>query len=104
MSAPITQEQLEEWKALAESVNIGPSDLMTAAKAVIPLVSEVERLREALTKAAEQFEFYAREHRAKAAALPGQATDDPAYLAAHAKADTNERFAEMCRAALTQEQ
>lgn len=47
--------------------------------------------------------LYEREHRNKAAALPGKATDDPAYLAAHAKADTNKRFAALCRSALPKE-
>ena len=47
----------------------------------------LERMTFALTKAAEQFEFYATEHRKK----------DPPQ---HAKAATNESFAALCRGAL----
>lgn len=72
----------------------------------------VERLREALTKAAEQFEFYAQEHRRKADVLSGdrvihtaaaQAFATDARRDTLAKAETNERFAAMCRAALPEE-
>jgi hypothetical protein len=54
---------------------------------------------------AEQFEFYGREHRAKANRLhenwEARSTEqENSYRAAIAKAETNERFAAMCRAAL----
>jgi hypothetical protein len=65
-----------------------------------PPSPDVGELWKGLRKAAEQLEFYAREHRNKAAALPGTSTTDPAYLAAHAKADTNQRLADEFRALL----
>ena len=76
-------------------------DVVEIARALLTATAEKEAMREALEKAAEQFEFYGREHRDKAAALPGTSAVDPAYLAAHAKAETNERFGAMCRAALS---
>jgi hypothetical protein len=128
----ISPAKLEEWKGLADRATPGPwvhlwvradqqalfttpgneirldggghflpydATFIAAARTAVPaLIAEVERLREALTKAAEQFEFYAREHRNKA-------TDQTSGVAAVtlAKAETNERFAAMCRAALTEQ-
>jgi hypothetical protein len=57
------------------------------------------RMREALAKAAEQFEFYGREHRKKERASTFNGIE---VFAADSrrKAETNEQFAAMCRAAL----
>jgi hypothetical protein len=63
-----------------------------------PTSSDVERMRDALGKAGEQFRFYEREHREKAMAAEQY---DPAETAARmAKYKTNQQFAEMCEAAL----
>lgn len=57
-------------------------------------------MREALEKAAAQFEFYAKEHRAKASAAM---TTGPTIMSLE-KATTNEDFAKMCRDALREEE
>jgi hypothetical protein len=64
---------------------------------------EIGRLRETLTKAAEQFEFYAREHRERQRAGHFNKLHVTAD-AADEKAATNERLAAMCRAALPKEE
>lgn len=62
-------------------------------------LAEIERLREALTKAAEQFEFYACEHREKMRGAEFNGLQTAASMSL-GKALTNEEFAAMCRAAL----
>jgi hypothetical protein len=89
------------WRrSLSQSGYWEESDPLTVARALLSADAAVRGMREALEKAAAQFEFYGREHRNKAAALPGTATTEPAYRAAHAKAQTSEDFAAMCRAAI----
>lgn len=85
-----------------DSGHYGPEendrDFIAAARTAVPsLIAEVGRLREALAKAADQFEFYAREHRTKAQACEFNGMPAAAESAL-AKALTNERFAAMCRA------
>jgi hypothetical protein len=47
----VTAEQLAEWKALADSIHIGPTPFMKLVDATPLLVAEVERLREASVEA-----------------------------------------------------
>lgn len=57
-------------------------------------------LRDALTKAAEQFDRYAHEHRGKAAMCPEVGPGSDGRRTSNAKADTNDAMAKMCRDAL----
>jgi type III secretory pathway component EscR len=97
----------EEHDDPAVSITFG------CARALLTALAERERLRavainlnaasslvDALEKAAEQFEFYAREHRekAKASFFNGLATAAEASLE---KAGTNQRMADSCRIALS---
>lgn len=73
---------------------------IAASRSAVPmLVQEVERLREALTKAACMFEFYAGDHRLKASNARFNGTTASAEASIQ-KAQTNEEIARMCRAAL----
>ncbi len=75
-------------------------DTQAFARALIsfPRVEEVRR--EALEKAAEQFEFYALEHRQKSLNSRGNGLDAAAD-ASHEKAIINMGMANMCRSALS---
>lgn len=59
-------------------------------------------MREALTNAAEQFEFYAREHRAMAASYPVVIGSGDMRAVSLRKAETNDDVAKMCRDALAE--
>lgn len=86
---------LEQMIALDEEIEAEHPGWMTGQPAAT--VGEAGRLREALAQCRDQFAFYAREHYAKA--------DNPATYYKDAeryreKAETNERFANIARAAL----
>lgn len=109
MTERVTDEKLAEWEALATMLRNGDPDNKTlwrrcwkAADAIHRSIAEIKRLRETLTKAAEQFEFYAREHRQKAQIALGNGLQAASQSAVD-KALTNERFVSMCRAALPEE-
>lgn len=73
--------------------------VVAAAKAYQPMQVQRQRLVFALTKAADQFDRYGREHREKARASRGNGLA-AAAVASDAKALTNEVYADLCRAAL----
>jgi len=109
MTAPTPAgEEMEKLLERAREIAADDVSAMTAswvdtqafARALIsfPRVEEVRR--EALEKAAEQFEFYALEHRQKSLNSRGNGLDAAAD-ASHEKAIINMGMANMCRSALS---
>jgi hypothetical protein len=101
----VPAEQLEEVARFTDddadliaAVQRALPDLLAAVEAarIKELGDENERMREALTKAAEQFRYYERKHQAKAA------TSSDSYESGVRtnRAILNREYAEMCEAAL----